>query len=57
MLKIDASLDPVYNFRQNRNGNQFNGYRNIKNNNYGDSGLANGGFQAMPQLGQRRTYE
>jgi len=29
VLQIDASLDPVYNFRQNRNGNQFNGYRNI----------------------------
>jgi hypothetical protein len=48
VLKIDASLDPVYNFRQNRNGNQFNGYRNFQNNNYGDSGLVNGGFQAMP---------
>ena len=58
-MKIDTSQDPIYNFRgnTNRSGQQYQGYRN-NHSRYGgvDNGVGPGGFQAMPQLGQRRNY-
>jgi hypothetical protein len=58
VLKIDASADPVYSFggRTNFSGQQIGGYRNGQSFN-SESGVARGGFQAMPQIGARRSYQ
>ena len=59
VLNIDASQDPVYQFggRQNRSGQEYGGYRNNHAVDATGSGVARGGFQALPALGQRRTYQ
>lgn len=52
VLKVDASQDPVYQFggrqnQQNRNGQEYGGYRNNRAV-YGADNGGGGGFQALP---------
>lgn len=53
VLKIDTSQDPIYNLRGRQQGFRGPGGSRM---NAPDHGLTEGNFQALPQIGQRRSY-